>query len=215
MRNHASIALAKLSTTPRARRRARAVFRHPRRDASLPRAFPRPRMDAEMTRTEPAASLTQALGAFAVALEPGAIPAEVRARARLCLLDFAGVTLAGAREPAMHPLAGLVLDNGGAGEATTWGFGARAPAAMAALANGSVGHHLELDDGHILGHVHPGATVIPAAFALAEARRAPGAALVAAIVAGYEVLVRVGRGIATSAMYDRGYHGPGLFGAFG
>ncbi|MFM8990523.1 MAG: tripartite tricarboxylate transporter permease, partial [Alphaproteobacteria bacterium] len=61
-----------------------------------------------MTRKEPAASLTQALGAFAVALEPGAIPAEVRARARLCLLDFAGVTLAGAREPAMHPLAGLV-----------------------------------------------------------------------------------------------------------
>ena len=168
-----------------------------------------------MTKTEPAASLTQSLGAFAAALEPGAIPAEVRARARLCLLDFAGVTLAGAREPAMRPLADLVLGNGGAGEATAWGFGARAPAAMAALANGSVGHHLELDDGHILGHVHPGATVIPAAFALAEARRASGAALLAAIVAGYEVLVRVGRGIATSAMYDRGYHGPGLFGAFG
>ena len=78
-----------------------------------------------------------------------------------------------------------------------------------------MGHHLELDDGHILGHVHPGATVIPAAFALAEARQASGRDLLTAIVAGYEVVIRVGRGIAASAMYDRGFHGPGLFGAFG
>ncbi|MFM8990529.1 MAG: MmgE/PrpD family protein, partial [Alphaproteobacteria bacterium] len=168
-----------------------------------------------MPNTDPAASLTETLAAFAVSLRPGDIPPGVMARARLCLLDVAGVTLAGAREEAMRPLAGLVAANGGVAEAGAWGLGARMPAAMAALANGSVGHHLELDDGHILGHVHPGATVIPAAFALAEARRASGAELLAAIVAGYEVLVRVGRGIATSAMYDRGYHGPGLFGAFG
>ncbi len=163
----------------------------------------------------PAASLTETLATFAATLQPAAIPPGVMARARLCLLDFAGATLAGAREPAMQALAGIVSATGGAGEAGAWGLGMRAPAAMAALANGSVGHHLELDDGHILGHVHPGATVIPAAFALAEARRASGAELLAAIVAGYEVLIRVGRGIATSAMYDRGYHGPGLLGAFG
>jgi 2-methylcitrate dehydratase PrpD len=162
-----------------------------------------------------AASVTEALARFAVALRLEAVPSAVVDHAKLCLLDFAGATLAGAKAPAAQPLGEFVRGQGGAPEGSVWGFGCRAPAALAALVNGAVGHHLELDDGHILGHVHPGATLIPAAFALAEGRRATGRDLLTAIVAGYEIVIRVGRGIAASAMYDRGYHGPGLFGAFG
>jgi 2-methylcitrate dehydratase PrpD len=163
----------------------------------------------------PAPSIVERLARFAAALRYDEIPPEVVRRAGLCLLDLVGVTLAGAREPGARPIAELVGAMGGTPEAALWGFGGRAPAALAALGNGAVGHHLELDDGHILGHVHPGASLIPAAFALAEAHGRSGRELVTAIVAGYEILIRIGRGLAASAMYDRGYHGPGLFGAFG
>lgn len=155
------------------------------------------------------------LGRFAANLRLEDLPASVVGHAKLCVLDFVGVTLAGAQEAAAGAIVDFVKAQGGVAEATVWGYGFEAPAAFAALANGSVGHHLELDDGHILGHVHPGATVIPAAFALAERCRASGRDLVTSIVAGYEILIRVGRAMAASAMYDRGYHGPGLFGAFG
>lgn len=163
----------------------------------------------------PSESLTEALARFAAALRLEAVPPPVVAAAKLCLLDFIGVTLAGATEPEARPVGEFVRGQGGLPTSSVWGFGCRAPAALAALTNGSVGHHLELDDGHILGHVHPGATLIPAAFALAEARHSTGRDLLAAVVAGYEVVIRVGRGLAASAMYDRGFHGPGLFGAFG
>jgi 2-methylcitrate dehydratase PrpD len=163
----------------------------------------------------PHESIAEAVARFAVALRYEAVPSAVVERAKLCLLDFVGVALAGAKEAPARSLGAFVRAQGGVSEGAVWGFGCRAPAALAALANGSVGHHLELDDGHILGHVHPGATVIPAAFALAEARKASGRDLLTAIVAGYEIVIRVGRGIAASAMYDRGFHGPGLFGAFG
>jgi len=159
--------------------------------------------------------IAESLGRFAAMLRLDDVPPAVVARAKLCLLDFVGVTLAGARETAARPIGELVRGFGGVPEAAVWGFGYNAPAPLAALVNGSVGHHLELDDGHILGHVHPAATLIPAAFALAERRGAGGRDLLTAIIAGYEVVIRVGRALAASAMYDRGYHGPGLFGAFG
>jgi len=166
-------------------------------------------------RGGPRYSLTERLAVFTAGLRYEAIPAEVAEQACLHLLDFVGVALAGSREPAARAVPELVRAMGGAPESALWGSGGRVPAALAALANGTVGHHLELDDGHILGHVHPAASLIPAAFALAEAHARSGRELVAAIVAGYEVLIRVGRGLAASAMYDRGFHGPGLLGAFG
>jgi len=112
--------------------------------------------------------IAESLGRFAATLRLDDVPPAVVARAKLCLLDFVGVTLAGARETAARPIGELVRGFGGLPEAAVWGFGYRAPAGLAALVNGSVGHHLELDDGHILGHVHPAATLIPAAFALVE-----------------------------------------------
>lgn len=159
--------------------------------------------------------IAESVARFAVNLRLDHVPPAVVASVKLCLLDFIGVTLAGAHEAPARAIVDFVRAHGGVAEATVWGFAFKAPAALAALANGSVGHHLELDDGHILGHVHPGATVIPAAFALAERRGASGRDLLAAVIAGYEVLIRAGRAMAASAMYDRGYHGPGLFGAFG
>jgi 2-methylcitrate dehydratase PrpD len=37
---------------------------------------------------------------------------------------------------------------GGPAEATVWAYGERLPAAHAALVNGTVAHHVEMDDGN-------------------------------------------------------------------
>lgn len=135
-------------------------------------------------------------------------------RARDCLLDFLGVALAGASEQRAHHQA-ILHSLGSAGTATTvLGLGARADLLTAGLLNGMSAHQLELDDGHRYGMVHPGATVIAALLPLAQARNADDAALLRAIVVGYEAAIRVAMAI-QPGMKHRGYHATGICGALG
>ena len=60
---------------------------------------------------------------------------------------------------------------------------------MAALANGTTAHALDVDDGHRGASAHPGSAVIPAALALAEKHDIDGKSLVTAVVAWYEAMV--------------------------
>ena len=89
----------------------------------------------------------------------------------------------------------------------------QAPAA--ALANGALAHAFELDSLTRPGAgAHPGATVLPPALAIAQERGADGRALIAAFVAGNEVMIRIGR--ATGHTNEaRGFHAPGTTGPFG
>jgi 2-methylcitrate dehydratase PrpD len=91
----------------------------------------------------------------------------------------------------------------------------KAQPAWAALANGTAAHALELDDVTTESSLHPGVAVIPAAFALAEALDAPPRALLEAIVAGYEVTMRVGNALNPASAYQRGFHPTGVAGVFG
>jgi len=62
------------------------------------------------------------------------------------------------------------------GRCTLFGFSHAASPHDAALANGAFAHALELDDDHRIAVLHPGAVVVPAAFAAAESEGAPGRA---------------------------------------
>jgi 2-methylcitrate dehydratase PrpD len=62
--------------------------------------------------------------------------------------------------------------------------------------------------------VHPGNEIVPVALAFAEKRKIGGAAVIPAVVAGYEVEIRFGRSVFPSAFY-RGWWTPGLFGGIG
>src|SRR5262249_58190521 len=59
----------------------------------------------------------------------------------------------------------------------------RADLIDAAFLGGTAAHGIELDDGFTQGSVHPGCVVVPAALALACARRSNGQALMEAVVA--------------------------------
>ncbi|HEY7173856.1 MAG TPA: MmgE/PrpD family protein, partial [Micromonosporaceae bacterium] len=80
----------------------------------------------------------------------------------------------------------------------------------AALANATAGHALDFDDMWLPG-AHPTAPIFSAAFAIAESRGVSGPELIAAQVAGYEVMGRL-----HSAVSGRfGWHPTGVFGTFG
>src|SRR5580765_5679220 len=94
-------------------------------------------------------------------------------------------------------------------------FGARLQAPMAAFANGALAHAFEMDNLTWPNTgVHPGATMCMPALAVAQERDIGGRDLIAAVVAGSEVMIRIGR--ATKHNNEgRGFHAPGTTGPFG
>lgn len=124
-------------------------------------------------------------------LEFAALPDDVRARARQCLLDALGCGLFGSLQPWSMMLAEEMIAEGSAGDSSVIGHDARLSAPAAAMCNGLAIHGYELDDLIAGSIIHPAAAVIPAALATAEAEGAPGERLVLGIVAGYEIMHRV------------------------
>ncbi|HTI84441.1 MAG TPA: MmgE/PrpD family protein [Acetobacteraceae bacterium] len=62
--------------------------------------------------------------------------------------------------------------------------------------------------------VHPGATLVPSALAIAQEQGSSGRELLTAVTAGFEVMYRIGR--ATMHSNERhGFHAPGTTGPFG
>jgi 2-methylcitrate dehydratase PrpD len=74
------------------------------------------------------------------------------------------------------------------------------------MCNGMMGHGVELDDAHGSGLIKAGSVLIPALFAAAELNpKVSGAEAIAALVAGYELAIRVAKAINPGHRH-RGYH---------
>ncbi|HCK77051.1 MAG TPA: MmgE/PrpD family protein, partial [Gammaproteobacteria bacterium] len=101
----------------------------------------------------------------------------------------------------------------GTGNVFADGKGYAFPAA--ALINGSLIHSLDFDDTHIAATVHPTAPVLAAALAAGQMVSADGANVLAGVIAGYEVMCRLGRALKPADHYDRGFHPTATTGAFG
>ncbi|NIR31427.1 MAG: MmgE/PrpD family protein [Gammaproteobacteria bacterium] len=136
---------------------------------------------------------------------------EVRERALRHLLDWVGCVAVGAGEPAGRAF-GRYAGAQPAGPCTVFGAGAR-DASTAALANGALGNILEMDDVHRTSIVHAGDVVIPAALAAGERDGASGAALLDALVRGYEAAIRIGT--AAGSGHYRYWYNTATCGVFG
>ena len=85
---------------------------------------------------------------------------------------------------------------------------------VAALVNGTAGHGFDLDDLHFGTMSHPGCVIVPAALATALATGADGRALLVAVAAGYEPMLRTG--LAAGLRYgELGFHATGVLGPLG
>lgn len=157
----------------------------------------------------------QRLGAYAAGLRFADLPTDVVRRAKDCVIDTVAAAVFGHGAPAGRIMAQYVAGFGG-GVCHVLGSGAGpVHAEAAALANGTLAHALELDSLRKPGAgVHPGAVLVPAALAVAQERGLGGEALLAAVVAGCEVMFRIGKATRHSAE-ARGFHAPGLTGPFG
>lgn len=156
-------------------------------------------------------SLTGTLAAWAVGVRAQGAGAPAREEARALVQDWLGCALAGLGTPAGR----MFLDHArseGAGACTALGRDGLPPQAAARL-NGALSHIVEMDDVERASVLHPGTVVIPAALAAAESAGASAEAFLDAVVAGFEVMVRVGR--AVGRRHYLHFHNTATCGPFG
>jgi len=160
------------------------------------------------------ADITGELAARCAALCYTDLPEDVRLRVRQCLLDWIGVTLAGACEPLVHMLAEEAREQGGHAQATVVGHAMMTSSRQAALINGSASHALDYDDVNMACTGHPSVVLIPALLALAESRGASGRDFMTAFAAGYETMCQLGL-VCGDAHYSNGFHTTATLGTLG
>ena len=136
--------------------------------------------------------------------------------AKIGVLDWVGVTLAGHDEPCAR-LAAKV--SAAPGPALLFGRTRRVAALDAALINGTASHALDFDDCSDTMGGHPTAPILPALFALADELReqktpVSGRDFLNAYVAGFEVETRLGRAV-NFHHYEKGWHPTATLGVFG
>ncbi|HEY0106536.1 MAG TPA: MmgE/PrpD family protein [Rhizomicrobium sp.] len=142
------------------------------------------------------------------------LAADVRLLVRQSLLDYLGVSIAGAREKQARMVADEMIAQSGRADAGMLGRGVRLPAMAASLANGTAAHALDFDDVNMAIPGHPAAVIFPAALAVAEELDAGGAALAEAYVAGYDTMCSLGLAMGVEH-YDAGFHATATLGCIG
>jgi 2-methylcitrate dehydratase PrpD len=181
--------------------------------ADAPSAVRPERLDQEESAL---AHETVCLAEYAAGLGYDDLPPDVLQRAKDCVTDTIAVVAQGSSLPWSRIAIRYAQRIGAGGRSRI--FGADGPtvhAPAAALANGTLAHAFESDNLTRPGAgVHPGATLLPSALAIAQEQGSSGRELLTAITAGFEVMYRIGR--ATRHSNERhGFHAPGTTGPFG
>ena len=154
---------------------------------------------------------TRELLEFLDAIDIERLPHSVIHAAKNRVLDTLGCALFGSPEPWSRIMAAEMVQEGSRGNSTIVGHSATVAAPAAALCNGTAAHGFELDDHLDEAIVHPGAIVVSASLATAEAVGATGARLLPGIVAGYEFANRLGLAMGVTPS-QRGWHKTSIVG---
>lgn len=159
-------------------------------------------------------TVAEQLADFTSSLSVDTLPAEVVDAAKLHALDTLGCGLAAFAVGVASGAREAVLEEGATGPATAIGVPDGVPSTDAAFYNAVTCHALDFDDTHTGSVAHVSVAVIPAALAAADAYGAGGADLLAAIVAGNEVVNRLGMA-AGPLFHNVGFHPTAILGVFG
>ena len=168
-----------------------------------------------MVRNNNETGITQILAKFASNVNYEDLPPDVVDRAKYFCLDFAGVTLNGSTTDSAKAVVKALDDVGRSGPSTIVGTNKRALPEYAAMANGTAFHSIEMDDVNNEASLHPGVVAFPTALAMADIAPVTGKDFISAVVAGYDVIIRLGRALKPKEHYGRGFHPTGTCGAFG
>jgi 2-methylcitrate dehydratase PrpD len=158
--------------------------------------------------------LTSDLAERSAGLSFAQLPDNVVAVARLCVLDWLGVTVVGSQEPAPRILLHTLAPGAVAEGASVIGHGVRVNPLQAALVNGTSSHVLDFDDVNATLIGHPSVAMLGAVLALAESLHSCGPEFLCAFVAGYETACRIAAAVGPLS-YLRGFHHTGTIGTVG
>lgn len=154
------------------------------------------------------------LAAFVSRFRGEDLPTSMRHEAKRAILNFFGVALGGRFDPAGAIALKTIGSMAGKPAATVIGHPQRLDILNAAFLNALNANVLEFDDTHMPTVIHPTSPVAPPLFALAEAGRIPGSALIEAFVLGVEVACRIGNSV-SPGHYGRGWHVTATCGVMG
>ena len=147
-------------------------------------------------------------------LDAATLPAEVRQKLGWLLLDHLRVCSIGARLPWSdwsRRYVGLV---GKAGASHVLFSPETVNPQHATFLNVTFGSSFDADDTHVGAMLHPGVAAWSAALAVAEHTGASGPEVLAAVVAGYETIIRIGLAVQPSH-FKRGFQSTGTCDGFG
>jgi len=131
------------------------------------------------------------------------------------ILDVLGVAFAGSAALGVNDVVELFKEWGGKRESTVIGYDLMLPCTSAALINGMMSHALDYDDGHDEAMVHAAASVVPAAFAVAERKGGVnGKDFLTAVAVGIDLMARMALGARTNLRVS-GWVYSCIFGYFG
>ncbi|MBI2986719.1 MAG: MmgE/PrpD family protein [Deltaproteobacteria bacterium] len=159
-------------------------------------------------------TISERLAEYVAGMAIGDLPLEVVAKTKQCILDTIGCMLRGSRDEVGARITAHALRYGSPGPCTVFGRSGSVGPEHAALANGTLAHVLEWDDGHRPSDNHMSGAVVPVALAMAQARGASGSELLLSVTLGYDVAGRVGEAVCLPRK-GRPFHGNGTVGVFG
>lgn len=140
-------------------------------------------------------------------------PVGIR-KVKECLIDYLGVTFAGAemlRKKGEHI---IKFNNTTSGEVNPIGYTKKTSLFNAVLLNGMNAHIADLDDGVRQGSVHPGAPIFSTLIPLAQLGKINAQQFSKGVIVGYETAIRLASAIQPSHR-NKGYHTTGTCGSIG
>lgn len=159
-------------------------------------------------------AVTRCFAGFAAGLSYDDLPAQVREHLTIFMLDYLRVASLGQRMPWSAWATNLARELGGAGHSTVLFSTDRTDPERATFVNTTYSGSIDADDVHVGSMLHPGCIVISAALAIGEARHLRGDRILAAMAAGYEMMIRIGLSLQPSH-FRRGFQSTATCGGFG
>ena len=157
--------------------------------------------------------LTRKIARFIVNTDAGDIPQPALEHAKVALMDWIAVTLAGKNDPLVAKLVNYADLLGGREQATVIGYGIKKNIIQAALINGAASHALDFDDTLEIIVGHPTVTLYPALLAISEWKKLSGQELLAAYLIGLKTAAVIGQ-CGGMEHYMHGWHGTSTIGHF-
>jgi len=133
------------------------------------------------------------------------VPPAITQKTKDLILDTIGVMLAASRYQAAKIAMDIVREEGGNPKSSIMGGNFKTAISHAALANGIMGHDMELDESFGSG-LHAGAVIVPAAIAVAEAEKCDGKSLILSVLAAFEITGRLFMAMDYRWQLERGFH---------